>query len=128
MAGFSTSLMQHLERSSATSAIFCLESSEYNTHCLHSPSQISTDSGSTADKWACQHDKQVTANEESHIFQIHKQKAGYLGNDVCCLSSGLIVPPFPYCSSRYANCFLKWSTALSKICVRKKRETYQKLN
>lgn len=37
----------------------------------------------------------------------------YLGKEACCLSNGELFSPFPWCSSRWANCRLNRSTPLS---------------
>lgn len=99
-AGFSTSLMQHLDRSSATSAVVCIVLSEYNTHALHVQPQISRDSRKFQSKYIgefviCQDKISATATEENRNFQKSSNKLSYLGNEACCLSGGATVPPLP---------------------------------
>lgn len=78
--------MEHLERSLAISAEFCIELSEYRTHGLKQK-MVSVYMALTT----CA--KQIGIDRKQGDKNILRM---YLGKeDACCLSGGAAAPPFP---------------------------------
>ena len=50
----------------------------------------------------------------------------YLGRETCFLSSGITGPFLPF-SSRWANCFRNWSTALLRVAPHKNKKDWDKV-